>query len=225
MILLDIGSTLIDSSCGGPKGRLASALGIVRSRFSELSQAIFCSLAQTPSELGSELAARFGKDQDHCIEVVDRLWSSQLEEAFVLPGASKFIAECRQAGLQRAYLSNTWPPFYEHFTRCFPEESKQPRFLSFEQGKAKPDAEAFQIALRTLSVEPQQTVMVGDTYYDDIAPAIALGLKTVWVLHRPLKEKQALIRVLNRAAAAPDWVIGSIAELTPERLQKLLPCA
>jgi FMN phosphatase YigB (HAD superfamily) len=64
--------------------------------------------------------------------------------------------------------------------------------------------------------------MVGDTYKNDIAPALALGMKTVWVLHRPHKETRDLVRVLNHAAPAPDLTLESIGDLDPARLQRLL---
>ena len=60
--------------------------------------------------------------------------------------------------------------------------------------------------------------MVGDTYKNDIRPAIDLGMRTVWVLHRPEKEKADLIRVLNGDAPRPDLTLTSIAELKPSKL-------
>jgi FMN phosphatase YigB (HAD superfamily) len=60
--------------------------------------------------------------------------------------------------------------------------------------------------------------MVGDTYKNDIRPAIELGMRTVWILHRPEKEKADMIEVLNGASPPPDLTLASIAELEPSRL-------
>ncbi len=60
--------------------------------------------------------------------------------------------------------------------------------------------------------------MIGDTYKNDILPAIELGMRTIWVLHRPEKERDALTDVLNGAAPRPNWTLRSIADLKPELL-------
>ena len=82
----------------------------------------------------------------------------------------------------------------------------------------KPDKEFFLRALRTLDTPPENVVMIGDTYRNDIRPAIELGMRTIWVLHRPDKERDALVDVLNGTAPPPHRTIRSIADLKPELL-------
>ena len=77
----------------------------------------------------------------------------------------------------------------------------------------KPDPAFFQLALRAVEARAEDAVMVGDTYKNDIRPAIELGMRTVWVLHRPEKEKADLIDVMNGDAPPPDLTLASIAEL------------
>ena len=86
-------------------------------------------------------------------------------------------------------------------------------------GLSKPDKKFFEAALRELGAEPKDVVMIGDTYRNDIRPAIDLGMRTIWVLHRPEKEREALVEVLNNAAPRPDVTLHSIAELQPEHLK------
>jgi FMN phosphatase YigB (HAD superfamily) len=137
----------------------------------------------------------------------------------VLPGARELIEKLKSAGIPRAYLSNIWPPFYEHFKQEFPEEvDSQPQFLSFETGLIKPDPAFFQLALRAVEARAEEAVMVGDTYKNDIRPAIELGMRTVWVLHRPEKEKADLVAVMNGDAPPPDLTLASIADLEPSKL-------
>jgi HAD superfamily hydrolase (TIGR01549 family) len=151
-------------------------------------------------------------------EACSELWNAQLTEAYVLPGALEAIARLDAAGVPRAYLSNIWPPFYEHFRRSFPTEATAPQFLSFRCGLSKPDKEFFRETLRSLNADPRDVVMIGDTYKNDILPAIELGMRTVWLLHRPEKEREALVAVMNGAAPRPDRTLGSIAELEPDQL-------
>jgi FMN phosphatase YigB (HAD superfamily) len=137
----------------------------------------------------------------------------------VLPGARELIAKLKSAGIPRAYLSNIWPPFYQHFQQEFAEEAeRQPQFLSFQTGLLKPDPAFFQLALRAVEARAEDAVMVGDTYKNDIRPAIELGMRTVWVLHRPEKEKADLVDVMNGDAPPPDLTLASIGELEPSKL-------
>ena len=57
-------------------------------------------------------------------------------------------------------------------------------------GLRKPDPEIYRAAIASVNESPKNTIMIGDTYANDIAPAAAIGMKTVWVLHRPQKEKK-----------------------------------
>ena len=53
--------------------------------------------------------------------------------------------------------------------------------LGDELGLAKPDARLFQLALEGAGVPPQECAMIGDRLDNDIGPAAALGLRTIWV--------------------------------------------
>ena len=48
-------------------------------------------------------------------------------------------------------------------------------------GLSKPDPEIFLLALKSINVEPTETIFVGDSYERDIMPARSLGMKTVWL--------------------------------------------
>jgi HAD superfamily hydrolase (TIGR01549 family) len=50
---------------------------------------------------------------------------------------------------------------------------------SKSHGRTKPHASIFRYALAALAVEPEQAVMVGDSYADDIAGARALGMRAI----------------------------------------------
>jgi len=219
IVFFDIGSTLIDGPAFGPARRLSENLGLGPEVVGELERILFRSPARDPEELTNTIVNRLRVDHNRALEACTTLWNAQLEEAYVLPGARKVIERLKSAGVPRAYLSNIWPPFYEHFKLEFPEEAAgQPQFLSFETGLMKPDPAFFQLALRALETRAEDAVMVGDTYQNDIRPAIELGMRTVWVLHRPEKEKADLIAVMNGDAPPPDLTLASIGELEPAKL-------
>jgi len=218
IVFFDIGSTLIDGPPLGPARRLSEMVGLGPEAVGEIERLLFRSPARDPEQLANTIVNRLRVDRGRALEACTTLWNSQLEEAYVLPGAREVIEKLKSAGIPRAYLSNIWPPFYEHFKQEFPEEAGQPQFLSFETGLMKPDPAFFQLALRAVEARAEDAVMVGDTYRNDIRPAIELGMRTVWVLHRPEKEKADLIAVLNGDAPPPDLTLASIAELESSRL-------
>jgi len=219
IVFFDIGSTLIDGPPFGPARRLSETLGLGPEAVAEMERLLFRSPARDPEELANTVVNRLRVDFDRAFEACSALWNAQLQEAYVLPGAREAIAKLKAAGIPRAYLSNIWPPFYEHFKQEFAEEAGgQPQFLSFQTGLMKPDPAFFQLALRALEARAEDAVMVGDTYRNDIRPAIELGMRTVWVLHRPEKEKADLIAVMNGELPPPDLTLASIAELEPSKL-------
>ncbi|HSL89499.1 MAG TPA: HAD family hydrolase [Ignavibacteriaceae bacterium] len=48
-------------------------------------------------------------------------------------------------------------------------------------GIRKPDKRIFELAFKALNTKPNQTIVVGDSYGNDIAPAKEFGCKTVWL--------------------------------------------
>jgi len=214
IVFFDIGSTLIDGPPFGPARRLSETLGLGPQAIPELERILFRSPASDPEQLAHTIVNRLRVEFESALAACTALWNAQLEEAYVLPGAREAIDKLKSAGIPRAYLSNIWPPFYEHFQQEFAEEAgSQPQFLSFKTGLMKPDPAFFQLALRAVEARAENAVMVGDTYKNDIRPAIELGMRTVWVLHRPEKEKADLIAVLNGDAPPPDLTLQSIGEL------------
>lgn len=79
---------------------------------------------------------------------------------------------------------------------------------SAEAGVAKPDPRIFHMALERARCLPEQAVMVGDRLDCDIAPAKALGMKTIWI-------KQGFWRYASpcRPEETPDHIISDLTEL------------
>lgn len=79
---------------------------------------------------------------------------------------------------------------------------------SAEEGVAKPDAEIFRMALERAGCRPENAAMVGDRLDNDIAPAKALGMKTVWI-----KQGMSVFCSPKNADETPDYTVSELSEL------------
>jgi HAD superfamily hydrolase (TIGR01509 family) len=220
-VFFDIGSTLIDGPPYGPGRRLVNALGLVDDAIDGVNDLLFKTPLIDARELGQRLAARFDLDPETAIQEATALWRAQIDEAWVVPGAAEALETLAGAGIPWAYVSNIWTPFYLGFLRHFPAERQRPSFLSFRLGLAKPQLGIYRAALRDVGIMPQDAVMIGDTYQNDIAPAIELGMKTIWLVHRPAKETADLQAVAAGNAPVPDLLLQSIGDLRLEHITGL----
>nr|VFK42013.1 MAG: haloacid dehalogenase superfamily, subfamily IA, variant 3 with third motif having DD or ED/haloacid dehalogenase superfamily, subfamily IA, variant 1 with third motif having Dx(3-4)D or Dx(3-4)E [Candidatus Kentron sp. TC] len=221
-VFFDIGSTLLDGPSQGPARRLASLFGLPEEMRRPLNDFLLRAPLDGPRALADYLASRCDADPDAARDASDTLWKTQREESRAIPGARESLQRLWTAGIPYGFLSNIWSPFYQGFESLFREEIRdKPRILSFEVGLAKPDTALYETALAALSLLPQETIMVGDTYANDMAPAMALGMKTVWVLRRPDKEHLDIVRVLDGKLPAPGRTLASIEQLKPDIIHSL----
>lgn len=79
---------------------------------------------------------------------------------------------------------------------------------STELGVAKPDRLIFEKAIKLAGSMPQNSVMVGDRLDNDIIPAKAFGMQTVWI-RKGLSAHQSIDLGKNIA----DWVIDTLSDL------------
>ncbi len=115
--------------------------------------------------------------------MVTAIWEAQQSEPVELAGATACVAAVRGNGARIGIVSNIWAPYEAGFRRACPAivplvESWQ---LSYRAGTVKPDPALFVAALYALDVTPEQAVMVGDSVEKDISPALALGMRAIWI--------------------------------------------
>lgn len=79
---------------------------------------------------------------------------------------------------------------------------------SAEEGVSKPEPAIFRIALERAGCQPQEAAMIGDRLDNDIAPAKAIGMHTVWLPQGP-----AIWQSMRTAAETPDVRIIRLSEL------------
>jgi putative hydrolase of the HAD superfamily len=76
--------------------------------------------------------------------------------------------------------------------------------ISGEVNKRKPSPEIFRMALRRLGVKPSRTAFVGDMLDLDVMGPKSVGMKTILIKRRPIKEEDDV---------KPDAVITCLSEL------------
>ena len=165
------------------------------------------------------VCAEFGVSRTAARNAIDQLWAQQQSEASPIAGAESALKALTESGLRLAIISNIWHPYLvaaqrslgDFIDRFIPPEM---RFYSYREGVAKPSEVIFRRALAAAKASPDEAIMIGDSYREDIEPAANLGLNTIWILHRPAKEALNVVRIMNGCAPCPTWTLSSIADLS-----------
>lgn len=79
---------------------------------------------------------------------------------------------------------------------------------SGEESVAKPDLRIFRIALDRAGCRPEEAAMIGDRLDNDIAPAKAMGMYTIWI-----RQGFGGLWTPDRPEYAPDETVESLTEL------------
>lgn len=98
------------------------------------------------------------------------------------PGAAELLAALRGAGKRVYLLSNAQRIFTKpELSDLGIEGYFDGVYISSDYGVKKPDRRFFEIALKERRIDPDFAVMVGNDGLCDIAPARALGLRTLYI--------------------------------------------
>jgi HAD superfamily hydrolase (TIGR01549 family) len=121
-------------------------------------------------------------------ETANRLaWADTLSRwsqiAIPIPGAIEKMATLRPARL--AIIANQPRQMLDVLARDGVADSCDVLALDSLCGSPEPSPEMFLFALNKLSVDPTRALMIGDRIDNDIVPAAQLGLRTLWIRHRP----------------------------------------
>ena len=83
----------------------------------------------------------------------------------------------------------------------------------------KPDPEIFYLTLKELAVMPEEAIVIGDSYENDIQPAKGIGCKTIWLIKKTYKEREENFYSNNDSMHAgsayqqADYKISSLGQL------------
>lgn len=135
-------------------------------------------------------------------------WPSAKEVPY--PETKSTLGLLRQRGYHLGVIANQQPGLAKRLEEWGLGQLFEVIASSAEIGYAKPSREIFEKALAMADCTPQESVMVGDRLDNDILPAKAIGMKTVW-----LRQGNARYQPLDLGRAA-DWIIDRL-----ERLEEL----
>ena len=218
-MILDIGATLVSGPTRGPASRIAARAGLDETRKLALREGLMTRPFTSPREVVAFTQALDGPIVEQLDRAVADVWHAQEREAEPIADAAEAVRRLHEHGLRLAVISNIWRPYLRsvrtHFGELFDAHvAPELQLFSFREGFAKPAPELFRRALERAGVAAADAVMIGDSYAEDIAPADALGIGTVWVLHRPQREVGDVARVLNCEARGASRTVRSISEVT-----------
>lgn len=220
LVILDIGSTLVEGPSCGPARRIAELTGLDAAATRAVHRQLMTTDYACADEAAAAVRERLGRGPAGAdVErAVVQVWRAQEHEARPLPRVAEVMAELVAQGCRLALLSNIWVPYLSSvrslFGDFFDRHIPGPRQLfSCREGLAKPEPVLFRRVLDRAGTAGADAVMVGDSYRKDVEPAAALGMRTIWLLHDPARETPALLDVVNGSAPPPTLTLRSLADL------------
>jgi len=211
--IFDIGATLVTGPPVAPNKVIAGLMEGVSA--SDVASVIMTTELTCADGVCKALVTRFGPISAVARVGVEILWESQSTAAQALPGSTDTVLALKRLGLKIGLLSDIWNPYYASVEKALPEvvRAADAIVLSCRTGARKPSPDNFLRVIDELDVSPCEAVMIGDTYAHDILPALALGMRAVWVLTRPDREGESVTGVRNGDLPAPTATVSSITEI------------
>lgn len=100
---------------------------------------------------------------------------------YLVRGFERVLEECYRSNLSMGIITNGFE--YVQKTKlisCKVDHYFSEVFTENNTGFRKPDIRIFQCAIDTMNVPASSVVYVGNSYDDDILPAIQVGMKAIW---------------------------------------------
>ncbi len=216
VIFFDMGQTLVTGAVQSPRRILAARLGLSEKETRRAGRLIMTQPAIEPQALARALkTVLVDREQQHLQDVLEGIWEEQRRCVKELDDATSILGILKTRGFQLGLLSNTWHPLFTGFRENCPEMAGLVDYfiLSYRLGCKKPSPDLFRQALEQSGEPAERCWMVGDSYELDIEPAMASGMRAVWVVRAPEKEKTLLARVLRGEKPRPDWSVTHLEEI------------
>ncbi|MEY9839551.1 HAD family hydrolase [Streptacidiphilus sp. EB103A] len=130
-------------------------------------------------------------------------WHMRPSSWLPYPDAVSALGLLREAGLRTCVVSNIGWDLRPVLSGAGLLDLLDDCVFSYEAGVRKPDPRLFEIACRRIGVDPEKTLMVGDSPVADVGGQV-LGIRTILVDPLPIHERpQGLAPAVARAVSCP----------------------
>ena len=153
------------------------------------------------------------KNNEKLINNLIEIWDNEVYTSPIYPEAISVLKKLKEK-YKLALISNTEQISAEYVIEKYNlKEYFDVIILSCDVGSLKPNPKIFKIALKKLKTKPGETLMVGDSFKNDIIGAKKLRIKTVWINRKN--------KTLPNTKEA-DFIIKNLTELIPilEKLEE-----
>lgn len=211
----DIGGTLATAMDATPRRLLGTRLNLSEKETKRVGRLLMTEPSIDPQSLAEAVCGVLPhKRPGEILGVIQTLWLEQMHSVRAVPGAKELLESLGRRGGFLGILSNTWFPLFQGFCNVFAPVTPLLRWtvLSFQEGFKKPSREIFLRAILRSGLPPCSCWMVGDSYELDMEPAMDVGMKTLWVLFSPERERDLLDQVRMGAMRSPDGMVRNIEE-------------
>lgn len=194
-IFFDIGSTLINEE-KAYQDRIEQAIAGTNITHDAFYQRMLLSFKE--GEKGDLIALQeFGLERPK--------WNSELETLYP---DTKTVLEILHNRYKIGIIANQLPGLEERLEKFAISQWIDLIISSADCGFSKPSSEIFQLALQQASCSASSAIMIGDRLDNDIAPAKALGMKTIWI-----KQGFSAYSPIQSPSEEPDFTVNSLSAL------------
>ena len=134
-------------------------------------------------------------------------WNSAPEIPY--PDAKQVLETLKSRGYRLGIIANQALDARDRLRKFGLYELFEVIVISQEQGVSKPQHAIFLDALYKAQAKPENCMMIGDKLTNDIAPAKALGFKTLWI-----RQEWGGMQTITDDSMKPDFIVDSLGELT-----------
>lgn len=200
---MDVYGTLLDTHIYRSSLRnIVEDLGLSDDQRKEAVELVLTTHFSGVREMAKAIERRFslGPTADSALRRTEEEIAEHLMSFKLFEGVPEVISELRSDGRKLALVTNVSSPYLEPILRLGVNKLVDQPVYSCLAGCKKPDPEIFRIAMNALGTGPGETVMVGDNPRDDIAGAVAAGIRSILI--EP--------EIIDHDA---DMTVGSIGEI------------
>lgn len=170
-------------------------------------------LSAAPEEYGRFRAERFRQLAQLCDWTIDRAHATEISLSYrrhyqklrrPVPGAPEFVRRMARRARVGIVTNNEYSEQEEKLRFLGLDGVIDPLVVSAKEQVAKPDPRIYGIALARAGVEATETVMIGDSWKNDVLGARSAGIRPVWfnrfALARPSRHRAEEIRSFRPSA-------------------------